>query len=96
MPVKQSIKLERCPLPQEAVAISRKEAARLLQISQTQLRREQSTLSLLQPKGWNYTANAKGFLRSAFEVLWLFRQLVKQCGRTTAIQAINQVMEQQQ
>jgi hypothetical protein len=78
------------PLPEEISYISRSEALELLYISKSQLKRDVAVLQMLEPIGWHYQANSRGFRRDAIEILWEFRQLVQVMGRKEAIAQINQ------
>jgi|GEM_PF-3103189 len=81
------------PLPEEISYISRSEALELLYISKSQLKRDVAVLQMLEPIGWHYQANSRGFRRDAIEILWEFRQLVQVMGRKEAIAQINQLVE---
>jgi hypothetical protein len=81
------------PLPEGISYISRSEALKLLYISKSQLKRDVAVLQELEPIGWHYQANSRGFRREAIEILWEFRQLVQVMGRKEAIAQINQLIE---
>ncbi|HLO52491.1 MAG TPA: hypothetical protein VK211_29095 [Kamptonema sp.] len=81
------------PLPEAIAWIPRRQAMELLFISSAQLRRDVAVLQALEPAGWKYQSNSRGFRRPALECLWYFRQLVQVRGRVEAIASINQFME---
>lgn len=81
------------PLPKDISYISRNQALELLYISKSQLKRDVAVLQRLEPVGWYYQANSRGFRREAIEILWEFRQLVQAMGRKEAIAQINQIVE---
>lgn len=62
------------------------QAAEILQINPSQVRRDRAVLNELSLI--NYQPRCKGIDRTTLEVLWLFRKLVKQRGRTKAIAKI--------
>ncbi|MEG5056039.1 MULTISPECIES: hypothetical protein [unclassified Microcoleus] len=81
------------PLPEDISYISRNQALELLYISKSQLKRDVAVLQRLEPIGWYYQANSRGFRTEAIEILWEFRQLVQAMGRKEAIAQINQLIE---
>jgi hypothetical protein len=85
--------MNRLLLPETISWISRQQARELLFISDAQLRRDVAVLQALEPAGWKYIPNSRGFRRSALECLWQFRQLVQVRGRKEAIASINELME---
>jgi len=74
--------------------VPRSLARKLLGISDTQLRRDQTVLLELEVLGFDYKPYDEGFTADAFVVLRQFRELVRQKGRRHAIRDINQKMEQ--
>lgn len=72
--------------------LSTAETARLLGISRRQLDRDREVLLNLEVQGFEYYG--KGFNRSSFEVLKLFRSLVESRGRGEAIAKITQFVEE--
>jgi hypothetical protein len=67
-----------------------------MDISLTQLRRDAAVLKALElirtDKG--EALRYKGFDRRDGEIAWLFRQLVRERGRTAAINSIHQIIEE--
>jgi len=62
------------------------QAAQILEVNPSQVRRDRAVLEELELITYNNRSN--GFNRQVFEVLWRFRQLVRQRGRIEAIAAI--------
>jgi hypothetical protein len=66
-----------------------------MNISLTQLRRDAAVLKELELIRQEETQQRyKGFDQRDSEIMWLFRQLVKERGRTQAIQSIHQTIEE--
>lgn len=61
-------------------------ASEILGVHPSQVRRDRRVLEALDLISYNQRSN--GFSRSAFDLLWKFRQLVKERGRLNAIAAI--------
>jgi hypothetical protein len=69
--------------------------ANAMNISLTQLRRDAAVLKELELIRQEETQQGyKGFDQRDSEIMWLFRQLVKERGRTQAIQSIHQIIEE--
>jgi hypothetical protein len=69
--------------------------ANAMNISLTQLRRDAAVLKELELIRQEETQQRyKGFDQRDSEIMWLFRQLVKERGRTQAIQSIHQIIEE--
>jgi hypothetical protein len=69
--------------------------ANAMNISLTQLRRDAAVLKELELIRQEETQQRyKGFDQRDSEIMWLFRQLVKERGRTQAIQSIHQTIEE--
>jgi predicted ArsR family transcriptional regulator len=62
------------------------QAAEILEVHPSQVRRDRAVLEELELISYNQRSN--GFNREVFEVLWRFRKLVRQRGRIEAIAAI--------
>jgi DNA-binding transcriptional ArsR family regulator len=67
-------------------------AAALLGIHPSQVRRDRAVLEELELI--TYANRSNGFRRDAFLALWIFRQLVRQRGRTEAIHQITDYLEE--
>ncbi|WGV23691.1 hypothetical protein [Halotia branconii] len=68
------------------------QAAKLLNVHPSQVRRDRAVVEALGLI--TYTKHSGGFSPQDFEVLWIFRQLVKERGRKEAIKAITQQLEE--
>ncbi|AFZ10943.1 hypothetical protein Osc7112_6860 (plasmid) [Oscillatoria nigro-viridis PCC 7112] len=72
--------------------------ANAMNISLTQLRRDAAVLKALglirQLQLEETQQRYKGFDQRDSEIMWLFRQLVKERGRTQAINSIHQIIEE--
>jgi hypothetical protein len=68
------------------------QAAQILEVHPSQVRRDRRILEALDLITYNQRSN--GFNREVIEVLWKFRQLVKERGRINAITAIAYYTEQ--
>lgn len=67
----------------------------LLDISSTQLRRDQVVLRKLEVEGFDYMPRDSGFSESALRALVAFRHLVRQRGRRRAICQIGRLSTQE-
>jgi hypothetical protein len=67
-----------------------------MDISLTQLRRDAAVLKALEliRTKEEEAQRHKGFERHDGEIVWLFRQLVRERGRTAAINSIHQIIEE--
>ena len=84
-----------CIIPDCVVWTTNDALANAMNISLTQLRRDAAVLKELELIRQEETQQRyKGFDRRDSEIMWLFRQLVKERGRTKAIQSINQTIEE--
>ncbi|MBD2001900.1 MULTISPECIES: hypothetical protein [Cyanophyceae] len=81
-------------IPEEVSWVARSQARKLLNISDAQLRRDQSVLLELKTTGFDYKRCDKGFTRDSLLALWEFRKLIQLKGRSRAIAEINSTMEQ--
>ena len=66
--------------------VTMSQASQILQVNPSQVRRDRRILEALKLITYNQRSN--GFNREVIEVLWKFRQLVRQRGRLNAINAI--------
>jgi hypothetical protein len=64
-----------------------------MNISLTQLRRD-AVLKVVLIRQEETQQRYKGFDQRDSKIMWLFRQLVKERGRTKAIQSIHQTIEE--
>lgn len=81
-------------IPQQINWIARSQVREFLNLSDAQLRRDQTVLLSLETPGFDYEPYDEGFSRDSLLVLLQFRQLIQCKGRRRAIAEINQTMEQ--
>jgi hypothetical protein len=82
-------------IPDSVVWIHTEALADAMNISLTQLRRDAAVLKELELIRQEETQQRyKGFDQREGEIMWLFRQLVRERGRTQAIQSIHQTIEE--
>ncbi|MEG4207692.1 hypothetical protein QUA20_27685 [Microcoleus sp. Pol7_A1] len=82
-------------IPDSVVWIHTGALADAMNVSLTQLRRDAAVLKELELIRQEETQQRyKGFDRRDSEIMWLFRQLVKERGRTQAINSIHQTVEE--
>jgi hypothetical protein len=80
-------------LPEGIDFVPRSSALELLGISRQQLGRDQWVLAEVGVKGFDYSKGGKGFSRSALEILFLYRQLVRERGVEKALEKIIELTE---